>query len=896
MPADMSLFEGLTKKPDFFQFPKQPTGQDDVSLFTEEIQKRQTGAGGSFEAPFHPLGPPPDKQIDVTNIVGGGLLRMIEGIVTLPTDIIGAFGSRGAEKISTKIREFIPNIEPEGTWEDVGQTLVQYGIPAGTSIKLVHGLMKGTPAALRFTADILGGGLADFAVADPSDTTSGDWIGGPTKRKKGEKALISRAKIGVEGAAIPATLAGPFKLAGKAAKWATTRVFPTNRMVEDALSATLYKQSLDPQAAIRNIREGLQQHPGFRPTAGTLSQDPGLIAAEKGAAAQSQFAESSARLMERKQLNMGHISDELERVTQQRGGDPEEARKFFFEYLDKVLEGKTNAYEEAGKALKAVDEEVESTIKGFARDAQLEPRISELLNETVTGELKRVTSIKNQLYGAIDPGRTVEIPKDRLRAAFRELIKKKGPLDSAPSKISGSFKARISASLRKGTKEKPTKILTFGDLQDLRPDLSDAIAIARAENQGDVVKRLVKFKEAVEAESEYLALSGGEGSLAAAKANAFYRNEYVPRFKEYVGDNFRKAIRKGRPIPPTDVAGKFLVTRNGTKEASEQLRLILKESPNRKAAEVAAEDYIVGILAEQLKGVDTSRQATRIVDKFLGTKEVRDTLRYFPQAKEKVRMFRRGLDVKKEAQTALGQRVETAKQFLSFTQKEIKMNAAKWFVDSEPTKAMRRVLDSANPERAMDSLLTLASKDPSGNAKKGLRVALDNLLESPVERGGVRGSQEILGKNFEVYGSKIRNLFDYPPTRKAIAKLYNPGEMQIVKSLHEKIKIMNRINLQVTAGSPTAILQEAVRGGQILAYSLFGVVKGRGIFMISRAIQKALGRDPIEKAYELLTDAMLDPELAATLLIKGTPKNLPKIKSKLATYMLNNFVPQREQE
>ena len=120
--------------------------------------------------------------------------------------------------------------------------------------------------------------------------------------------------------------------------------------------------------------------------------------------------------------------------------------------------------------------------------------------------------------------------------------------------------------------------------------------------------------------------------------------------------------------------------------------------------------------------------------------------------------------------------------------------------------------------------------------------------------------------------------------------------MKRLQSLHDKIMIMDKINMQVTKGSPTAFLEEAVRSGQVLAFSMFGIVKGRGVFMVSRKIQQMLGRDPVEKAWQLLTDAMLDPKLAETMLMKTTTQNLPKIKGRLTAHLLNNVITENGEQ
>ena len=903
MPVDYSLFEEEPK-------PTTTTGVD-TSLFPEIEPQTSSGAGGSFAV--HPLGSP-RGEANLPRTVAGGALDLTEAVTTLPTDIIGAFGSEGAEQISSNIREFIPNLPPGNTYEEIGNQLVQYGIPSTTAIKVVNRVMGGSKMAIRFVADLFAGGLADFVAADVSEPTLGDLVGGPTQKIKGEKPLTTRMKIGAEGVAIPAAVLPTSKLVIGAGKWVGTRVLPTAKMIENALAVTFHKQTLNPKQAIQNIQEGLKQFEGsgFRPTTGTLSQDESLIAFEKATSAQQKFAQSSSRMMEREQVNMAHLSDELGEVTKRMGGDPEEAKRFFFEYLGNVLEGKENAYQLANQTLKRVDDEAELMIKQLADQTKVTPSVSALLDDTLKKELRTVTYKRRELYDAVDPNREVLIDNKRVKEAFNELTTKKGPLDATAGQVPGDLKSLINKAV-KGEKSKkiaagfvqePPKApkikkgLTYGDIQvDLRPALSDAIATARAANQGGLVERLVKFKKALDAEDIFLEMGGGEASQAISKANTYHMDVYTPKFKQYVGDNYRRAIRRGKDIPPSDVAGKFLGASSGTDEAANQLRTILKDSPNQEVAEGAANKYIVGQLAEQIHGVKNPSQAIKIIDKFLHTRKMSDTLAHFPDARKEILDYRNALTKHKELSTTMGQKVESAKQFLKFTEKEINLNSAKWFIDNDPIRAMRSVIESANPEKAMNDLLQLAAKDTTGKAKEGLRVALSKLIESPVRRGGVRGSREILHKDaFEITTSSMRNLLEYEPTRKAIQKLYTPKEMSVLKDIHGKLTVMNRKNLQITSGSPTAILEESVRSGQVLAFSLFGIVKGRGIFMVSRKVQQMLGHDPVEKAWALLTDAMLDPDLAATLLMKASDTNLSNIKGKLAVYMLNNYPLSKDNE
>ena len=196
----------------------------------------------------------------------------------------------------------------------------------------------------------------------------------------------------------------------------------------DALSATFHKLTLDPDAAIKNIQKGLKEDMGgFMPTSGTLSNDEGLIAFEKAAASQSRYAQSGSRMTHRSRLNMQHISDELAKVTKSMGGDPEQATEFFYRYFDNAISGKQKVYEQTARELDSYKLETKNLINEIADTSKLEPNASILLNETATDVLNTATRMKNDLYREVDPEHIVQIPKHRLKTAYKEMVTRHYP-------------------------------------------------------------------------------------------------------------------------------------------------------------------------------------------------------------------------------------------------------------------------------------------------------------------------------------------------------------------------------------------------------------------------------------------------------------------------------------
>jgi hypothetical protein len=246
------------------------------------------------------------------------------------------------------------------------------------------------------------------------------------------------------------------------------------------------------------------------------------------------------------------------------------------------------------------------------------------------------------------------------------------------------------------------------------------------------------------------------------------------------------------------------------------------------------------------------------LDRYLKNQKVRDVLNIYPDVKKEVYAFRNSLAKKTKTITGMQEAVEQANVSMKRTNKEMSMSATKYFVDNDPRTAVGRVLLSGNPEKGMDELIRLAKQDGSGEALKGLRVSVGEFINS-------------------TSGVRVISLFENERTRKALRKLYTPQQMKILDRLRSQMKLYDKLNIKATAEKPTKELLEQVRRGQIMAFGMWGVVRGRGIFMISRLIQKTLGLDPIPKARQLWVDSMLDPELAATMLEKVTPKSEPRI-------------------
>ena len=901
--VDMSLFEDVPKK-------TTDMSKVDMSLFGEKPEDMYMpptggGAGGQFDEPniIDPvagvkrfIGREVENAKSMGRIVAGGVLNMAEGFGTLGYDISSEIGPEDARKKASKmaaeVRRVIPNIEPDGTLEAIGQKVVQYGLPAGTAIKLTHGVLQKSPWAVQFMGELFSGGLADFASATPDDEPIAI---------SAETPLGKRVGIGVEGTVIPAAIRPVGKVVGAVGRGlgrTAKYMWKPKVVAEDAIGSALVEQSLDPVLALKNIKQYLRDGSdlGVERTTGTVSNDIGLVGMEKGLASKG---DTAAELLQRKEMNFRTIGDALEEVTDTMGGDGQRARAYFEKFVDDRISGGMKSYEVAEAAVRSAEKETDNLIDEFAMKGGKQADASMFIDSTVKDELTRLTAKKNDLYKKIDPNYEVIIPKQRLQEAYKALMAKHSQYDTVAQNIDSELKQILTDDLAikksKGgegfpdigdlftakTKEKP---LTFGALTDLRGTLSDAIKKARTADQGEVVLRLTTFKKAVEAETEHLMLEGGPAAQRAIDANEFYVKEFLPKFRQGVGDTFRKNIRKGTPFYPTETGNRFIATATGASENAVQLKNIISGSKNAPEAAMKVRDHIVSSVADLMQTSKGTTAANRLVS-FLNQRPVRETLDQFPSIKKEIMQFKNQLGTSLEKQSRFAKDLDSAKTALKKTEKDMKKSAASFYVDVNPVKAMGAVLRSADPESNMAKLVRLAKQDPSGDALKGLKASLSDYLKRELT-----GTREI-GGTLEVMKSKVVEIFKRKETRNAMSALYSKQEMAVLDNIHKELQIMDRVNKQVTSNSSTKPIAEQIQRARVVLASFYGIVKGRGIFAISNWIMKLAGRDPETIANRVITDAMLDPELAAKLMTKEIDKKASqRAKEYLTAYIANNLV------
>lgn len=859
----------------------QPTYKTDDGQTATNIDRGPLGAVTSFF---------PGSFEYLAESAAKGASDIMQSLGSLPFDVAGAAGVEGAEDVGRKIRQGIPEVTGgQGGTEAVG-TLLQYGVPGTAGFKLGRSALSGAGSFGRYAGGLLGAAAAETAVTDPEETnTVGNLLGyGPTQLTPGDTALSRRLKTGAEtiplGMLADTTLI-PFRAGAnmekKLARNMRERVqeFADDPGIDEARTPDQLADEIE-AGALR--AEGPEQA-GFRPTTGTLSDHDLLVSLEQGGS-------SSPRMMtrfreNRKALNRAAL-DAVEAT-----GDPEAARRFFL----REYEGPTREAQAALNDVEARLSEAENEL-GIVLDVQRSTagraeaeRASQELDKVTRAELAAKTAKKNQNFDEIDPNNEVPLPapqKLRDRLNQRDTLRSKGRTDTSVKKLRGYLDTPVLRQLvrilrtpdsqgRPAVQGTVTKPLTIGEINDLRPDLSAAIRRARETDEGSVVNRLVNIKRALDEQYELLAESGqGETARQAAEAVRYYKKEFAPQFKEYIGGRYRRNVRRDTALP-SQTAQTFLMA---PKEGVEQLRRILNDAPDQQAGMQAAEDFLSSQLANALQSVGRTSSG-KVVDRFINRYST--VFEKFPELRQRFSRVRSELQSGSDRVSGLTRSVKKKQGDLKKTEQEQARSAARFFLDTEdPATAVSKALNSDNPARTMGELRRRALQAPE--ALKGLRAATQEAMRRIVTNPSA--PEEDMAATV----ARFNKTFNNPKIRRGLKQVYTPSEMRNLNAVRARLNEMARINRRVTDNSITRQLQESgAQRTRIILSSLYGIVQGQGIFQIGKWMgQIARGGKTIEEiASQLIEDAMLDPKLAATLL-RG---NTTKTKRQLRTYLANNY-------
>lgn len=891
------------------------------------------------------------ESLDSVQRVGSkGLRDLAVGTATAPLDLVGADNVSNAinkavpdVELKNDAEKFGATLVEYGLPSKAAFKIAELGVKKLPQVaEDAPWLLKKAVDTSKFLAKPAAGAAADAIVTNPKDAeTIGSMVGGPTAIQTDDSNLEKRAKVGAEGGIIGTAIdtglrAGIFAknvISSKLKSGTTPGIENTvAKLMQDTAAYDVDPKrvqayvdtGMDKAAAYEKVKseqnqiEAIKLHnldrrtnmpEGYNPTTGTGSGNIGLIGLERGV---TTGGDGFERMVQRRDANKTVISQAVQEVIASNGNGQAAIDKLAQAYHIPMQQAQ-DLVEQAQRHLNQASNEVADALDQVRHDFGKEHYASASvdLDDATADTLLRMTNQKNDLYRAIDPGNRIPVDTSGIKSVYDSLTTKTSPTDmrlerlasnkngsillnqlgsifANPANADGEVGAAINALNNLGSvKTGQTPTLTYGQIQhDIMPVLSDAIQEFRsAGNAGDLVQSLRSLKGELEATTDQIAASGGEAAAKAQAAKDFYTNDFVPAFVEGTGGKYRDLSRRDKIVPST-TAPMFLKPAGSTGGAEEAVNslsnIVQRATPENQAlAKNAVNQWMITHLAQKLD-LRNPEAVTKVIADFKNT--YGHILEKFPDLAQHVDALQGGFDRAVNKVGGLRQAVEAAQQNMEAT--KTKLNKSIFAAAAnDPTAGeatVKRLLNPAlNPAEEMKKVLAVIGDDQA--AKEGLKSLIQENLTNKL----FSKTSKTLDSEFTVLKNKLAAEISNPKMRDALTQLYGPADMAKLDAVRNAMDEMDRLNTQGIPGSPTAHLAANANQLRTMLASYYGIVKGQGIFQISKFVSQGLGYNPEAVARKLLIDSLLDPKLGAYMLAKDT--NIEAADA-IKTYILGHYV------
>lgn len=322
-------------------------------------------------------------------------------------------------------------------------------------------------------------------------------------------------------------------------------------------------------------------------------------------------------------------------------------------------------------------------------------------------------------------------------------------------------------------------------------------------------------------------------------------------------------------VPESSLPGRFLAS----PEAAQRFMAAGGDPATLKTA-----------LVSEVRQTATNADGTLNPTKFAGWQMRRQPiLSQFPE-------LRAGLQDAATAQQAVDQvSAQTRQASLDFQR-----GAARHFLNAEPNQAVSAALGGKNPVADMAELSRLTAADPDASA--GLRRAVADYISQRFIGNTEVGTSGVAGMKSDAFQTFLKT------KGAALDRVFSPDQMSSMHAIADDLARSNRslVGSKLPAQSNTAQDINAVSrlsvlkgylgkgmasavgglGGYLLA-GVHGAIEGAGGVAFAKGALDRLRAAGLEQTNQLMTEALLNPDLAKTLLMKASPGNRPFIAQRL---------------
>jgi len=732
--------------------------------------------------------------------------------------------------------------------QETAYGLAGYGVvgAAAKGTKYTYGMFEPVLSFVR--SKPLTALLVDVGISVPAGAGGhvGEKIGGETGEALG---VIGGATLG----AMSPYLISPTYTAAKGlfhgAKRAKTALGlgqeGKTRQAKDTLLANMSDQSVE------KLRSGELDAPSVgKYTTAELLDDPSLLEAQAAVSARSPDSRTAADAsrLETSQV----LRSELDK-------------------LDPGVVGPTNYVKtRIASAANAVQKRMELAV------ARAQSRIDRLTPNSsidVVGKIAREEFDK--VYGTAREGeksiwKTVgsgQFETDTIIRAAREIVESTPRLSGeggeadiplAIREIAGKD-AVLDPSTGKEIKAVPSilqKTESADEIQALMARLGDDQRIARAEGKLNRARMIGELRDSIF--ERIMPTSGASPELSAARAYSRRLNEVF--YHGPLGQLLDKTTKGGYTVSPELTLERLIGSGTSGKVGAQSLRdAAAQYGGTEKVDSLISEFSIAKFSANVMAGGQFNPSSA---NRFVSSNTA---LELFPQLRAQMldaAQAQKLANSVSKSKSALIKRVEN--QSLAY----------KFLEGVEPSAAISAALKSKNPTKDINSLVTLAKKDPSGNTLKGIQSALFEVLTDRF------GRQEV--GEFVLTPNRMKTFLDNKTNQHMIRSVYGNDAIKMLNQVVRgaSFKDRSRSVAQSLRGTEDQTLQKlrssAGTLGVILgvkASTLAGPsVQGRGLLAAGigrRWLQKLVDRisdGSKEDVMVIVERALSDPEFARELI------------------------------
>lgn len=814
-----------------------------------------------------------------------GMLGSAAGIAGASTPAAGA--APVAEDAATVVGRWLGHLLSPGTREAaqagraastfVGDTAAGAGAGAGSQLYDESGLRN----RVHSFGEMLGAPETTDAIGRYLATLSGGMAGGTSKVLA--QGTRDAAKAGGRSFADMVGLSGPRKdfidpATGKPWGKLTTQVAgeymrspngvnagpPTAQAIEDA------------QNQMRNdLIVGPEQ-----PTTGQLvgNQNVRVPMLEHQRRLQDQ-----APFIERDMALQQGAKQRVESVAPGQPGAPDAGRAFTDTFEQRASQRRQAAANDAADQIAAQQQradqadQLRKSASDQLRERASEPNVSaarERVNKDVTDELTAAQQQRSALYDEMaQKFGNEQVPLSGVKGEIGKMLSNVGATGKTEDVLPPDLVNRFS-----GAESDSVKSLT-----SLGPALRDMENAARTAGNHTKADNIARVRKAIRASIQAFGEASSNPELRdlSQRIQKFETEDFGPRFRTGAADDFRKSFNRDRQqeggrggAAGSQTLKTFIQA--GQPEKAQQLRQMMGQSKLQGGGEDAIRTHLIADLvgsgAVRADGTVNEAAARKWIHRW-GEDTLQQAAPGLVNDVDNMLRNARSLDEQgRRAAQAAREEIARVRENLKLTQAEIDKGALGFAIGKSPEKAVSSIMGSGDPERAMRSVVSEIGDNQQ--ARDGLKQAVREYLLQKVEN-----SHSGIVNGRPVSMARLDNML--AEHKGALSQVFSEDEMRQLQRAHAMLKNQGLVkNIQALGNSATASrdaemqrMRDALEGFVKLK---FGMLRGGGLLRSLKVVARAVSGEKLsDTVNRMLTQAMLDPELAKMLMTKVIPENSP---------------------